>query len=308
MVPAGYDSPEQVCEPSLDMSNLRLWPLRVLWILVPFTTGALVDDALSGRIASLRHGATALFWIVWAVTLVATLVPRGPSLTAVRLVLPASAAAALWCSARVTLAATAVAGVVVSIAASAASLVAPAGEEFVNGSSYGDERRMLLRPPAALLVLLVPLAAIAVMVGAVAGVLLLLAHMWIIGAVAVVVGLPVAVVATRALHQLTRRWVVFVPAGFVLHDHLALSEPVLFPRTDIVKLGPAPADTRATDFTAGASGLAIQVDFAVPVSVTPAAGTDEVEMVGITQFLVMPSRPGHLLAEAERRRIRVARG
>ncbi len=290
------------------MSNLRLWPLRVLWILVPVTTGALLDDALAGRVASFRHGATALFWSAWAVTLVATLVPRNRSLTAVRLVMPACAAMALWCSAVVSIDATAVAGVVVALAAGAASLVAPVGEEFVNGSSYGDERRMLLRPPATLLVLPVPLAAIAVVVGVLGGALLLLAHVWIIGAVAVAVGVPVAVVATRALHQLARRWVVFVPAGFVLHDHLALREPVLFPRGDIVNVGPAPADTRATDLTAGAAGLALQVDFAVPVSVSPTTGADEVEMVGITQFLVMPSRPGHLLAEAERRRIRVTRG
>lgn len=275
---------------------------------MPVTTGALLDDALDGRVASFRYGVTALFWSAWALTLVATLVPRNRSLTAVRLVMPAGAAMALWCSAVVSIDATAVAGVVVALAAGAASLVAPVGEEFVNGSSYGDERRMLLRPPATLLVLPVPLAAITVVVGALGGVLLLLAHVWIVGAVAVAVGLPVAVVATRALHQLARRWVVFVPAGFVLHDHLALREPVLFPRGDIVNVGPAPADTRATDLTAGAAGLALQVDFAVPISVVPATGADEVEMVGITQFLLMPSRPGHLLAEAERRRIRVARG
>jgi hypothetical protein len=290
------------------MSNLRLWPLRVLWILVPFTTGALLDDALSDRVTSLRHGATAVFWVAWAATLVAMLVPRGRSLTEVRLVAPTCAAAALWCSALVTIDATAVAGVMVALAAAALSLVAPVGEEFVNGSSYGDERRMLLRPPVAMGLLLVPLAAIVVAVGALAGLLLVLAHVWVLGAVVVAIGVPLAAFATRALHQLTRRWVVFVPAGFVLHDHLVLREPVLFPREDIVSLGPAPADSAATDLTAGAAGLALQVDFAVPVTVTPTAGADEVEMVGITQFLVMPSRPGHLLAEAERRRIRVSRG
>jgi hypothetical protein len=238
---------------------------------------------------------------------VATLVPRGRSLTAVRLAMPAAGAAAIWCSALVTVDAAAVIGVVVPLVAAAAALAAPVGEEFVNGSSYGDERRMLLRPPVAMLVLPVPLAAMVAVVGSLAGVLLLLAHVWLVGALVLAIGWPAAALAVRALHQLTRRWVVFVPAGFVLHDHLALREPVLFPRGDVVAIGPAPADTQATDLTAGAAGLALQVDFAVPVSVAPTGDADEVEMVGITQFLVMPSRPGHLLAEAEQRRLRVTR-
>jgi hypothetical protein len=101
---------------------------------------------------------------------------------------------------------------------------------------------------------------------------------------------------------------VFVPAGFVLHDHLSLREPVLFPRSDVVSFGPALADTNARDLSAGASGLALQVDCAVPVQVAPAEPGDEAaELVGISQFLVMPSRPGHVLLEAERRGLRVTR-
>ena len=35
-------------------------------------------------------------------------------------------------------------------------------------------------------------------------------------------------VVGRALHQLTQRWLVFVPAGLVVHDHLSVGDPVLF--------------------------------------------------------------------------------
>ena len=63
----------------------------------------------------------------------------------------------------------------------------------------------------------------------------------------------------RSLHQLNRRWVVLVPAGLVLHDHLALNEPTLFQKSEIDLIGPASIDTDATDFTQGAYGLALEV-------------------------------------------------
>ena len=290
------------------MSKLGLWPLRLVWVLVPVTTGALVDHALDGRSGSFRIGATVTFWLLWAVALVGLVVPRVATLALVRALVVAAAPTALWAVLASEVDATAVVGLAVALVAAVGVLLAPVGEAFVNGSSYGDERRMLLRPPVAVLAGPLPLTWLAGITGLLAGPLLLFAHRWVAGVLATVIGLPVAWFAQQALHQLTRRWVVFVPAGFVLHDHLGLREPVLFPRSDVVALGPAHADTQARDLTAGASGLALQVDFAVPISVAPTTpGDDVTEMVGITQFLFMPSRPGHLLAEAEARRLRVRR-
>ncbi len=288
------------------MNVLRLWPLRVLWILVPFTIGSVLDDALAHRVASLRVGGTIAFWALWAITLVASLVPRVETLTFVRIAMPAAVPVALWITAVAGVSLTSVAGIVVALAVAFVVLLATVGEDFVNGSSYGDEHRMPLRPPAAMLAGPIPLAWACCVAGTCAGPLLLLAHVWIVGVIVTAVGGPVAVIAVRALHQLTRRWVVFVPAGFVLHDHLALREPVLFARGDIVSLGPALQGTAARDLTAGAAGLALQVDFAVPVEMVPSsANNDAVELVGITQFLFMASRPGHVLAAAEARRLPV---
>ena len=290
------------------MRTLGLWPLRALWILIPFTTGALVDHALDGRLTSFRIGATAIFWTIWALVLVAMLVPRVETLTAVRIAVPAAPVAALWATAATEVDARAITGIVVALVAAIGVMLAPVGEAFVDGSSYGDERRMPLRPPVAVLAGPVPLAWAVTVAGSLTGPLLLLAHRWIAGLILTAAGLPLAGAAVRALHQLSRRWVVFVPAGFVLHDHLALREPVLFTRNDLVALGPAPADTRAHDLTARAAGLALQVDFAVPVEVVPTTPGEAItELVGITQFLFMPSRPGQVLREAERRRLRVAR-
>ena len=91
------------------------------------------------------------------------------------------------------------------------------------------------------------------------GPLLLAAQQWVIGAVLTAVGLVVVLALARALHQLARRWVVFVPAGVVVHDPLGLVDPVLLPRGWVQGFAPAPADTDATDLTMGAPGLAVEI-------------------------------------------------
>jgi hypothetical protein len=185
-------------------------------------------------------------------------------------------------------------------------LAAFVGDGFVNGSSYGDERRLPLRPPAPLLAGPVPLAWAACVAGAVTGPLLLAAGAPLGGAVALVAGWAVAAATARALHGLARRWLVFVPAGFVVHDPLTLADPVLCPRAQVRRIGPAPADTAAADFTAGALGLALQVDLTGPVPAVARAGrraSGPVEATGVAAFLVAPSRPGEVLRVARSRRV-----
>ncbi len=122
-----------------------------------------------------------------------------------------------------------------------------------------------------------------------------------------VVGLPIAAVAVRALHGLARRWVVLVPAGLVLHDHQALVEPVLFPRRSIRRLGPAPTDevAGALDLTQRALGLALELDLAEPVTVSPRRPDRTVQVEAVERVLFTPTRPGALLREAAARRIPV---
>jgi hypothetical protein len=124
------------------------------------------------------------------------------------------------------------------------------------------------------------------------------------GAVAVVVGAPLAVVLARALHSLTQRWVVFVPAGLVLKDHLALLDPVLLRRHLVTSFGPAPAESDALDLTARAPGLALEVRLREPVplaQVSPGRRGSETRSPDALRFT--PTRPGAVLAEAERRRL-----
>src|SRR5260221_316532 len=74
----------------------------------------------------------------------------------------------------------------------------------------------------------------------------------VIGALVTSVGWPAAWFGARSLHGLAQRWVVFVPAGFVLHDLMAVTDPVLLPKRLVASIGPALADTDATDYTLGA--------------------------------------------------------
>lgn len=290
------------------MSDLRLAPLRLLWIIVPFTTGAVIADALDGRVESFRIGVTIAAWLIWAVALTAMMIPRVETLSVVRVIVTAASPAAIWAAWVADVDTPAIIGVAVALVAGFAAMLAPVGSAFVNGSSYGDERRLPLRAPTLVGLVVAPATWAVSVAGAVAGPMLFMAHRWIAGLIVTAIGWPIVAIAARALHQLARRWVVFVPAGFVLHDHLSLNEPVLFTRADIVSLGPAPADSEARDLTAGAYGLALQIDFAVPVTVSPPGSeSDLIEAVGITQFLFTPSQPGVVLAEAASRDIATTR-
>lgn len=289
------------------MASSTVWLLRAVWATLPLVAGPTLAGALDPTSTALRTSASVGLWVIWALTLGALLVPRTTSLTAARVVVPASVVAAAWAALLVEdpgLGETAALG---ATAVTAALVLAPAvGEAFVNGSSYGDERRLPLRVPAPLLVGPLPLAWVVAVTGAVAGPLLLAAERWLAGGLVTVVGWPLAWFAVRSLHQLARRWVVLVPAGLVLHDHLALVDPVLVPRRMVARLGPAAAGSDALDLTQGASGLALELQAIEPIRLTVAgAGRHRTGTAAeVDRVLVTPTRPGALLAEARAHRIR----
>jgi hypothetical protein len=222
------------------------WVVRVTWVVLPFTVGPVLATALDPRLPAVRTTASVGLWLVWAVVLVTTLVPRDAGLTVLRWRRPPPSSWRCWRRSRTAPGRLAGAlAVSTALVAAAVAFLPEVGWLFVNGSAYGDERRHLLRAPGALLLGPLPLAWAALVVGLVAGPLLLASERWLAGGVATVVGFGVAAVVARALHSLTRRWAVLVPAGLVLKDHLAVLDPVLFRRTEVEVLRPAPADTDA---------------------------------------------------------------
>jgi hypothetical protein len=287
------------------VGSLGAWPARVTWLVLPVLLGPALGDALGQASRPVQLVASVGLWVGWALVLVATLVPTTVSLTALRVAAPGAVAAALAAAVADGPSTATVVGLAGTLVAALAAFWPGTGEAFVAGSSYGDERRMPLRVPGPLLAgPLVLLWALAV-AGVAAGPLLLAARQWAAGAVALVVGLPAAGAAVRSMHTLARRWLVFVPNGVVVHDPLALAEPVLLRRTDVRSFGPARADTAALDLTQGALGLALEVTLAPSVSLVLAGGgrARVTEAATAQALLVSPTRPGAVLAEARRRRI-----
>jgi hypothetical protein len=283
---------------------VQAWLMRAAWLALPLTAGAAIAGALDGRSTPVQLTAAALLWASWAAVVVGLLVPRPAALVGLRAGAAALVPVVAWAadSSGDWLVAGAHALVVLALA-----LAPQTGEWLVNGTSYGYERRYLLRVPAPLLFGPIEVAALALPAAVLTGPLLFASRQWIAGALAVAAGVPVAIVLARALHSMTLRWGVLVPAGFVVKDHLALLDPVLFRRAEIERLGPAPVDTDAMDLTAGALGLAFELRLGEPVHIDRMRlGRGTPEGYEVQRLLFTPTRPTALLADAGERRIRVA--
>jgi len=288
------------------IEQLGAWPARVCWVALALVAAATVGDALHDRSGAVQVVAAVGLWTGWGGALVALLVPRDVALTALRTLVPGGlAVAVLAAAAGGQVDVFDVAAVAVAAVATLAVMAPWIGQAWVDGSSYGPERRFTLRPPAAISYALVPLTWILVTAGATVGPLLLASRQWATGAVAAVVGAALVWAGMRSLHQLARRWVVLVPAGLVLHDPLTLPEPQLFVRRMVANLGPASADTTADDLTAGAPGLALQLDLNEPADLLVRQRGRRSAARSSTSVLFTPSRPRRLLEAAQERRIPV---
>lgn len=283
----------------------ELWIFRVLWLILPFTAGPLFSRALEDADEVFRLGATIGLWVIWAALLIASMVPRTETLTAVRVVAPSSLiAVGLSIISLLDLDTVDFSLTLAIVSAGAASLFAfrPAvSDAFVDGSSYGDERRFLLKTPGAIMAGPIQLVWLTIAVGAIAGPVLLLAERWILGGIALAVGWPLAYKAVPILHRLSNRWLVFVPAGMVIHDKTALREPQLFRRESITALGPAPLDTTYEDLTLNSPGLALRAELIEPSKIIRNQRGEEVDLIDIGGFLVSPNRPGKVTAAAKER-------
>ena len=203
------------------------------------------------------------------------LAPRPAGLTIVRVLAPAllvAVAVAVGTGHPSSIAAFgALAGTIVAAVLAADTEFAIAS---ANAVAYGDERRYPLRVPPALFVGPLPVARVVVVAGVVVGPLLVAGGHYLAGGVAVVIGLPLAVLAGRALHRLSRRWLVLVPAGVVVVDRMSLVENTLFPREHIQLLRTLAGDESpgtALDLRMGATLGSLVAAFDEPAELVLAA-------------------------------------
>lgn len=289
-----------------DLAPLLPWLVRGLWLALPFTTGPALAASLDSASSPVQLVASAGLWLGWAVGMVATFAPHPLALTALRIVAPAAVVAAVLAALADHASPLALAWATVACAWAFAPAI---GSVCVNGPAYPNERRFLLRPPGPLLMGPLPTFWVLAVAGIGAGPLLLAARQWALGGLALVVGWPLAFLILKSLHNLSRRWVVFVPAGMVLHDPMVLMDPMLFPRQDVTVLRPAGAvDPAFLDLSQKAPGLSVEMELDEPTTIgLLRPGKREGDSVEASRLRFTPTRPGLVVAEARRRRIAVSR-
>jgi hypothetical protein len=289
-----------------DRVRLIPWLVRALWAALPFTVGPALAGALDAASGPVQAVASTGLWLGWAVGMVATFAPHPLALTALRVVAPAAVVAAVLAALADHASALALAWAVVVCAWAFSPAI---GTMCVNGPAYPNERRFLLRPPGALLAGPLPMFWMLSVAGMAAGPLLLAARQWVLGGLALLAGWPLAFLLLKSLHNLSRRWVVFVPAGVVLHDPMVLFDPVLFRRQDVIAFRPATAaDAGLYDLSKRAPGLGVAMELEELTTIgLLKPGVREGVAIHATGLRFAPTRPGLVLEEARRRRIAVSR-
>ena len=262
--------------------------LRVLWV------GLVVAMAFATQ--AHHPVARVAWWAVAALVLVA-LVARGvAALTVVRMACPAviPAAVVAWAAHGGPLACAAAAGA--AVLATALAFSGEVGEAMVQGGAYGDEQRFPLRAPAQLLL---PMAVSwLVWCAAVLGAVVALSAgsvLW--GAALAVPAAALSWLLGLRFHRLSRRWLVLVPAGVVVHDAHVLGETLMVQRTNVALCRLALADTQAADLTGPAAGHAVEVTVRdMVLAVLPSTAQQPTgKALHVGAFLVAPSRPGRVL-------------
>lgn len=264
-------------------------------------------DAFDGRSRPVQFVSAALAWGLWGLGVLASMIPATVTLTVVRLIAPGVAVLAAWSAFVTDEPDAAVVSMLGGVLVAGLALLGPGvADAFVDGSSYGTERRVALRVPVGVAAGPVALSWAATAVGVVAGPLLLASEQWVAGGIAFVVGAAVVYLVVVRLHELSRRWLVFVPAGVVVHDPLLLTDAILFPRAGLERFGPATEGTDALDATGGALGLVLELRPADPIKVGLRRGRESEEHDDVTGLLVCPTRPGATLDIARDAKIPVA--
>jgi len=303
-LPDEWCSPARRWDDHVRMTDhIVAWLLRALWVGMPFAAWPAISTGLRSEPGAVQTAAAVGAWVMWAGILIATFVPVPATLTAIRAIAPAVLGAVIGAAATERPSTAALAfGVGWSALLSAVVFLPQTATVCVNGPAYANERRFPLAPPGPLLLGPLEVASALVIGLPTAGVLLLVAERWLLGAVLTVVGFPMSALLARALHGLSRRWFVFVPAGVVVHDPMALADPVLFPREVIEYLAPGRG---GVDLTLGAYRMALELRLREEAELEVLHNRRRKE-VATRALLIAPTMPGRVLAYAAGHRIPVA--
>ena len=233
------------------------WIVRILWI-----AAALLPNALTASSSSSSDVAkvtiTVVGWTSWALVAIATWIEHPISLTITRTISPFVVGRLLvalpafdWEPARII-------GATCAVIALMVMATREYGSRQVQAGAYGDEKRYLLRVPAP--IMLPAFLGWAVCIG---GLVVALLGVSRDNLVVAGIGLVVTILSTLQvgpkLHRLSRRWLVKVPAGWVVHDDVILAENLLLRTHQIVSMAPALSTTEAFDLTGYTTGVPLEI-------------------------------------------------
>ena len=224
-------------------------------------------------------------WLLWTSVGASLLVPSPTSLTIVRVVIPLSVVVSV------------VAGQPLAVFCSVVALIVCASPMFVDvmvqGGAYGDEKRFALRTPLPYVVPAV-IAWLLYTASLIGGSLLLASRQYIIGAVLVAIGILLSRTIPQRLHRLARRWLVLVPVGIVVHDHLVLHETIMAPSGKIQSVARMSDVGEAADLTGGVFGDRITIALTeadkVILSKITAKALGTTEALHVKMFCIAPRR------------------
>ena len=298
----------------MKLERLGPWPARLAWLVAPLTAGPALSAALQAQASTPGLIVEIALWLGWFIVLVSLLTPSPRSLTISRIAGPAALGAAVLAAVAEGWDGAALVAIGFAAVFVATTALPTFGDHMINGSAYGSERRMALRAPAFALVGPLQLAWLLVFTGVAAPLLLILAERWLLAGLAAAAGAAAVWAGGRVLHQLARRWIVFVPAGFVIHDPMTMVDSVLLRRSEVAAvgpaIGPAPPSTRGEapegriDLSGGALGLALEVALRSPTPITARGGGNLLNLE-VTNLVFTPTLPGAVLSEARIRGLRI---
>jgi hypothetical protein len=237
-------------------------------------------------------------WILWTVTAIATWILHPISLSAIRLSSPVVFIALI---AQLPAEDFGILPVAVSTAALISLLLiytSDFGMIQVQAGAYGNERRFLLRIPASLVLpsflTWAVLATLFVVADNLFG-----SDLWVGGFIASVLAAAAIWKFAPQLHRLSLRWLVRVPAGWVIHDGVLLAENLLMRSHNVASLQLAPADTEAIDLSGITYGIPLEISLRemTDVCLTPLLSkvTKTVDVLHVKQLLVSPSQVQRVL-------------
>jgi len=224
-------------------------------------------------------------WFLWTGVGASLLVPSPISLTIVRIAVPLSVVVSV------------VASQPLAVFCSVVALIVCASPVFVDamvqGGAYGDETRFALRTPLPYVVPAV-VAWLLYTAALIGGSLLLATHQYIVGAVLVAIGILLSRTIPRRLHRLARRWLVLVPVGIVVHDHLVLHETIMAHTGKILSVTRTSDVGEAADLTGGVVGDRITIALTeadkVVLSAITAKALGTTEALHVKMFCIAPRR------------------